>query len=59
MQVVGAAGLRRAFARSDRLALAMQARCFSWNATLPKLRFERRDWIGLVAATVLAVYAVL
>jgi biotin transport system permease protein len=59
MRVVAAAGLRRAFARSDRLALAMQARCFSWNATLPRLRFERHDWVGLVTALVLGVYAVL
>lgn len=58
MRVVAAAGLRRAFARSDRLALAMQARCFSWNATLPKLQFGRLDWVGLGVAVVLAVYAV-
>jgi len=59
MRVVGAAGIRRAFTRCDRLALAMQARCFSWNATLPKLRFRRLDWLGLAAAAVLVVYAVL
>ena len=57
MRVVGAAGLRRAFARSDRLALAMQARCFSWNATLPKLRFRRVDWVGLAVACGLVVVA--
>jgi biotin transport system permease protein len=59
MRVVAASGLRRTFSRTDRLALAMQARCFSWNATLPKLRFRRLDWVGLVAAAVLAMYAVL
>lgn len=58
MRVVGAAGLRRAFARSDRLSLAMQARCFSWNATLPRLEFGRLDWAGLAAAVVLAAFAV-
>lgn len=57
MRVVGGAGLRRAFTRSDRLALAMQARCFSWNATLPKLRFGWVDLPGLVVAVVLVGYA--
>lgn len=57
MRVVGAAGLRRAFSRSDRLALAMQARCFSWNATLPRLRFGWVDLPGLVVAVVLVGYA--
>ena len=59
MRVVGGAGLQRAFARSDRLALAMQARCFSWNATLPKLRFGRLDWVGLATAAMLTAYAVI
>jgi biotin transport system permease protein len=36
-------GLSRVFGRSDRLALALQARCLSWNPTLPELRFTRRD----------------
>jgi biotin transport system permease protein len=58
MRVVGAAGLRRAFARSDRLALAMQARCFSWNATLPRIRFGWVDVPGLVVAGTLVLYAV-
>lgn len=56
LQTVGAAGLRRAFARADRLALALSARCFSWNATLPRIRFQTVDVpalalaVGLVAA---------
>jgi len=58
MRVIGAAGLRRAFARSDRLALAMQARCFSWNATLPRIRFGWVDVPGLVVAGTLVLYAV-
>jgi biotin transport system permease protein len=36
-------GISRVFGRSDRLALALQARCLSWNPTLPELRFTRRD----------------
>ncbi|MFB6169912.1 MAG: energy-coupling factor transporter transmembrane protein EcfT [Haloarculaceae archaeon] len=38
-----ATGLSRAFGRADRLALAMQARCLSWNPTLPRLAFSRAD----------------
>jgi biotin transport system permease protein len=58
MRVVGAAGLRRAFSRSDRLALAMQARCFSWTATLPRLRFGWVDVPGLGLAGLLVWAAV-
>ncbi|MEA1929957.1 MAG: energy-coupling factor transporter transmembrane component T [Euryarchaeota archaeon] len=39
---VATAGLNRAFRRADRLSMAMQARCLSWNPTLPPLRF---GWI--------------
>lgn len=49
MRVVAAAGLRRAFARSDRLARALRARCFSWNPTGPPLRFGRLDGAGWLA----------
>lgn len=38
------AGLNRAFQRADRLSVAMQARCLSWNPTLPPLRF---GWVDL------------
>jgi len=51
LRTVGAAGLRRAFARADRLAMALSARCFSWNATLPRIRFRAVD----VPAVLLAV----
>jgi len=37
-------GLNRAFQRADRLSVAMQARCLSWNPTLPPLRF---GWVDL------------
>jgi biotin transport system permease protein len=55
------ASLNTAFSRSDRFALALQARCFSWNPTLPELRFSRADAVavatagGLLGATALAV----
>lgn len=46
MRVVALVGLRRAFARADRLALALRCRCFSWNPTGPALRFGRLDGVG-------------
>jgi biotin transport system permease protein len=56
IRVVGTAGLRRLFARSDQFALALQARCFAWNPTLPPLRFARADAVVLaVAAGLVAV----
>ncbi|WP_144905010.1 energy-coupling factor transporter transmembrane component T family protein [Halobellus captivus] len=54
MQLVASAGIRRAFGRADRLALALRARCFAWNPTLPELRFERIDAVGLLVALALA-----
>jgi len=36
--------LERTMARSDRLGLALRARCFAWNPTLPPLAFESRDY---------------
>ncbi len=51
--------LSRAFDRADRLALALQARCFAWNPTLPVLAFSRADYPVLVGAVVLALSAAL
>ena len=45
------AGLNRAFRRADRLSVAMQARCLSWNPTLPPLRFGWVD-VPVVALSV-------
>ncbi|WP_436927415.1 energy-coupling factor transporter transmembrane component T family protein [Halosimplex amylolyticum] len=47
-----ARGLQRSLLRADRLTLALRARCFAWNPTLPALRFRRRDYLvaGLGAA---------
>jgi biotin transport system permease protein len=50
MAVVASAGIRRALGRADRLALALRARCFAWNPTLPALRFGRIDAVGLAVA---------
>ena len=58
MEVVASAGIRRAFERADRLALALRARCFAWNPTLPELRFGRADAVGLGVAVGLVGVAV-
>lgn len=50
---VSALGLSRAFTRADRLSVALQARCFSWNPTLPSLALSRRDGPVFVLALVL------
>ncbi|MCU4802505.1 energy-coupling factor transporter transmembrane protein EcfT [Halobacteria archaeon HArc-gm2] len=51
---IGMLGLTRAFERADRLAIALQARCFAWNPTLPALAFGRADYPVLVAGLALA-----
>lgn len=58
LSLVAAGGLRRAFARADSLALALRARCFAWNPTLPALRFSRRDVpaLGLAAVLLASVF---
>lgn len=52
-------GLERAFERADRLSLALQARCFAWNPTLPVLSFSRLDAPVLGVAVVLVATAFL
>jgi biotin transport system permease protein len=54
MRIVATAGLRRAFARSDTLALALQARCLAWNPTLPPLGLTARDLPALALGVGLA-----
>ncbi|AFZ73915.1 energy-coupling factor transporter transmembrane component T family protein [Natronobacterium gregoryi] len=56
---LGLSSLDRTFDRADRLSLALQARCFAWNPTLPHLSFTRSDVPVLGLALVLAVTAVL
>lgn len=51
------AGLSRTFGRADRFALALRARCFSWNPTLPALRFESADYAVLVLSLALVASA--
>ncbi|MDF9744058.1 energy-coupling factor transporter transmembrane component T family protein [Natrinema salsiterrestre] len=54
---IGTLGITRAFNRADRLSLALQARCFAWNPTLPPLEFSRVDYPALVLAIGLALSA--
>ncbi|SFR96357.1 biotin transport system permease protein [Halomicrobium zhouii] len=48
-------GLDRTVARADRLAVALQARCFAWNPTLPALAFERADYPVMLAGIALGL----
>lgn len=50
MSIVATTGVRRAFRRADRLGMALQARCFAWNPTLPALRLSFWDVSSLVLA---------
>lgn len=54
---IGTLGLARAFHRADTLSLALQARCFSWNPTLPTLSFTRLDVPVLALALGLGLFA--
>ncbi|WP_114577609.1 energy-coupling factor transporter transmembrane protein EcfT [Saliphagus sp. LR7] len=56
---VGVLGLERTFRRADRLSLALEARCFSWEPTLPALSLSRRDLPALAIAAILALSALL
>ncbi|WIV67684.1 energy-coupling factor transporter transmembrane component T family protein [Natrialbaceae archaeon AArc-T1-2] len=52
---IGVLALSRAFERADRLAVALQARCFAWNPTLPALSFSRIDVPVLALAAILVL----
>ncbi|MDG5758935.1 energy-coupling factor transporter transmembrane component T [Natronococcus sp. A-GB1] len=56
---IGLLGLSRTFDRADRLSLALRARCFSWNPTLPALAFSQRDLPALGVAVALLLTAFL
>jgi len=59
IRLIGVTGLRRVFARADRFALALQARCFAWNPTLPPLSPTWRDAPAALVGVALVVWAVL
>lgn len=54
IQTFSLVGLQRALSRADTLALALQARCFAWNATMPQLRFTALDYPVLATGVLLA-----
>lgn len=47
MRLVALDGLRRATRRADGLAIALQARCLSWNPTPPAMAMAGRDYAVL------------
>lgn len=53
-QRVATLSLRRAIGRADRLSVALRARCFAYNPTLPALGFSRLDYLVLAASVLLA-----
>lgn len=59
MRLVATSGLNRAFERADALAVALQARCFAYNPTLPRLAFAPRDYVALAFAVLLLASALL
>lgn len=58
IRLIGVTGLRRVFRRADRFALALQARCFAWNPTLPRLAATWRDVPALLVGLTLLAWAV-
>lgn len=52
---IAVVGLARALDRSDRLSVALRARCFAWNPTPPAMAFRRRDYPVLLLGVVLAL----
>lgn len=59
MRIVASAGIRRAFGRADRLSMALRARCFAWNPTLPALYLSVWDWPALALAAGLVGWALM
>lgn len=57
IRLVATAGLRRADARADALSLALRARCFAWNPTLPALRLSVWDVPALALGVVVTAWA--
>lgn len=56
---IGTLGLERTFRRADRLSLALEARCFSWEPTLPDLTFRNADVLAMGFGAILALSALL
>jgi biotin transport system permease protein len=57
VRLVGVTGLRRVLRRADGVSLALRARCFAWNPTLPELAFTRTDLPALALAIALVAWS--
>ncbi|RZB31310.1 MAG: energy-coupling factor transport system permease protein [Desulfobacteraceae bacterium Eth-SRB2] len=51
--------MRRTFERADKLAVAMEARCYSENRTDPGLCARLRDWAALFVVICLCIFIVI
>jgi biotin transport system permease protein len=51
MGLLVVAAFNRAFDRADRFSLALRARCFSWNPTLPEVGFSPLDVPAVLVGT--------
>ncbi|WP_254273269.1 energy-coupling factor transporter transmembrane component T family protein [Haloarcula marina] len=58
-RVLTVQSLARTLDRSDGLAVALRARCFAWNPTLPRLAFGRLDYPVLALGVALTLSPVL
>lgn len=58
MRLLVVAAFNRAFERADRFSLALRARCFSWNPTLPEFRFSALDVPAILLGTAFFAAAV-
>ncbi|MDL5362978.1 energy-coupling factor transporter transmembrane protein EcfT [Halalkalicoccus sp. NIPERK01] len=50
MALLTVMGVERALARADSFSLALRARCFAWNPTLPRLALSRTDLPAIALA---------
>ncbi|MDS0260800.1 energy-coupling factor transporter transmembrane protein EcfT [Haloarcula sp. S1CR25-12] len=53
---IAVVGLARSLSRSDRLSLALRARCFAWNPTPPEMSFGRWDYPVVALGVLLACW---
>ncbi|MFC7136964.1 energy-coupling factor transporter transmembrane component T family protein [Halobaculum litoreum] len=58
VRIVTTAGLNRVLGRTDRLAVALRARCLSWNPTPPPSSLDRGDAVAAALAAGLLAWAV-
>lgn len=55
LRLIAFVGIRRAMERAQTLSLALRARCFAWNPTLPALAFSWRDYPVIGFALLLGI----